>query len=732
MTPTKKQYSAKDLADMRLDGLPTAKKNMIALAERENWAFEDVTGRGGKRREYTPPNYVVGLIKARLVDGLMSVRTDLEIAGQARNEMAVHNDALPIAHAGGEAHLSTHQANVEGARRMVLAAIDRVNREAGVSREAAMTTMLTQAKCGVLEPTLEAALRLARDKRGAGNGKDAYPSIRTIKGWRAALAEGTSLAPSGCHFNMSIPAWAHEFLKFYQRPQKPSVADAHEDLLDSDYAKRCIDEGVALPSVHQCRRFLDKMGNVSREVGRMGAREIKNIKGFRRRGFDHMMPNDVWSADGHKFDAEVAHPYHKRPFRPEITVIVDIATRKAVGWSVDLAESGFAVLDAIRHGVVTHGLPAIFYVDNGSGYKNAMMNDRSVGLMGRLGVHMEHSIAYNSQARGVIEAFHKNLIKAAKRMPTYIGAPMDRQAMQLAHKITRKALKDDRVKTPLMSFEVFVAYLNDVFDKYNNRVHRSLKNQTPNELWARKAAEGFNAITVNENEAVYMFRPQMERTVRRCEVALFGNTYYDKALEEFHGDRVKVAYDIHDGSKVWVYSHLDVLICVAGFEANKDAYMPQSAIEHGKDKRLAGREKRLMGHLDEVYAERGNKHIIEMGNAQVLEIPGIGRFDKNELEFIGQNREACGLPAQPAMTLRVVEDEPKGMEIAGQVEHARNDTAQAWKVPPTGELRYPEYLRLTIEKEKGVVLDENQETWLRMYPKAPEFKVMKAQNEKAS
>lgn len=712
VTQIKTQYSAKDLADMRLDGLPTTKVGVVKLAEREGWAFVEVDGNGGKRREYKPPAHVMSAIKAKMLDTLMP-----EIANSASEQLTT----LPVAHIGAPAHLSTHQANVEGARRMVLAAIDRINREAGVSREAAMTTMLTQAKCGALNEQLEAALRLSCDARGKKGSP--YPSIRTIKGWRAALVEGTSLAPSGCHFNMAIPAWAHEFLKYYQRPQKPSVADAFEDLMDSDWAKRCIDEGVALPSIHQCRRFLDKMGNVSREVGRMGAREIKNIKGFRRRGFDHMLPNDVWSADGHKFDAEVAHPLHKRPFRPEITVIVDIATRKVVGWSVDLAESGFAVLDAIRHGVVTHGLPAIFYVDNGSGYKNAMMNDRSVGLMGRLGVVMEHSIAYNSQARGVIEAFHKNLVKAAKKMPTYIGAPMDRQAMQLAHKVTRKALKDDKVKSPLMPFEVFVSYLNDVFDKYNNRPHRSLKKQTPVERWASKSVEGFNAITVNENEAAYLFRPQMERTVRRCEVSLFGNTYYDKALEEFHRDRVKVAYDIHDGSKVWVYSEKDVLICVAGFEANKDAYMPQSAIEYGKDKRLAGREKRLMGHLDEVYAERGNKHLIEMGEAQVLEIPGLGRFDKSELEFISANREACGLPAQPAVTLRVVEDEVNVVEPT---------PVPSWKVPSTSERRYPEFLRLTMEKEKGVVLTENQEMWLRMYPKAPEFKVMKAQNEKAS
>ena len=706
----KQRYSAKELADMKLDCLPTSKVGIADLAMREGWSYVDVTGRGGKRREYTPSAEVMAAIKAKLVNDLLPAVTTPTVA---------HN-MLPVAHTGAEFGLSTHQANVEGARRMVLDAIDRINREAGVSREAAMTTMLTQARCGVLNPTLEAALRLARDGRGSKNGvkSDPYPSVRTIKGWRKDQLEGNSLAPAGGLNALNIPAWAGEFLKYYQRPQKPSVADAYDDFLDSDWAEAQLANGEKLPSIHQCRRFLDKMGNVSREVGRMGARELKNIKGFRRRKFAHLLPNDIWTADGHTFDAEVAHPYHKRPFRPEITMILDVATRKAVGWSVDLAESGFAVLDAIRHGVVTNGLPAIFYVDNGSGYKNAMMSDRSVGLMGRLGVSIEHSIAYNSQARGVIEAFHKKLVKAAKKLPTYIGAPMDRQAMQLVHKVTRKAIKDASVKSPLMPFETFVAYINQVCEDYNNRPHRALKGLTPNECWTHKVADGFNAVCVNESETAYLFRPQTTRTVRRCEVALFGNTYYAKELEEHHGDRVKVAYDIHDGEKVWVYNDKDVLICAAGFEANASDYMPKSAIEHAKDKRLAGREKRLNLKLDEVYAERGSNRLIEMGEAQTLEIPGIGRFDREALADV-----------QP---LRVVRDVPTpvAQEAATPLPDVRE--AAAWFVPRVDKARFEEFKRLTAQTEKGEVLNEQQILWLSRYVQTSEYKVFAQGEKKAS
>ena len=237
----KSQYSAKELADMQLSVLPKTKANVIALAEREGWPYVDVTGRGGKRREYTPSAEVMGAIKAKVVNDLLPAVTTPTVA----------QNLLPVAHTGADLGLSTHQANVEGARRMVLDAIDRINREAGVSREAAMTTMLTQARCGVLNPMLEAALRLSRDGRGSKNGikSDPYPSIRTIKGWRKDQLEGNSLAPAGGLNALNIPAWASEFLKYYQQPQKPSVADAYDDFLDSDWAEAQLSAGEKLPSM---------------------------------------------------------------------------------------------------------------------------------------------------------------------------------------------------------------------------------------------------------------------------------------------------------------------------------------------------------------------------------------------------------------------------------------------------------------------------------------------------
>lgn len=59
---TKTHYSCGELAALRIPGYPTAKKNWIALVDREGWESKPRVGRGGGN-EYTPPPNVLKLIR---------------------------------------------------------------------------------------------------------------------------------------------------------------------------------------------------------------------------------------------------------------------------------------------------------------------------------------------------------------------------------------------------------------------------------------------------------------------------------------------------------------------------------------------------------------------------------------------------------------------------------------------------------------------------------------------
>lgn len=627
------QFTMNDIATIT----GKARAGLFSRAEKELWAFEEVSGRGGKKRYY----HLASLPK--------DIRESLQ-AHQMQAALApiVKAEAAPVA-VQPAATLTDKQRAERDARQSVLAQINRLQVQGNCSRESAMTTLLTMARLGKLEPGHDAQLRLARDPRGRSG--DGYPSIRTLKRWLSA----GDLAPKVIQKSQKVPAWAPALMKLYGQPQKPSLAWCVEQL------PKHLERGIEAPNYHQASRFLKRLGMVERQRGRMLDREIKTILPFVRRDSAHMWPADCYTADGHTFDAEVAHPKHGRPFRPELTSVLDIATRKCVGWSAGLAESTWAVLDAQRHAVETHGICALWYVDNGSGYANAMQETEVIGFADRLGMVITNSLPYNSQARGVEERSHQSIwVRAAKELPTYMGEVMDRQAKQKVFKITRKDIKAVGTSKLLMPWADFLAFCDDAVDAYNNRPHSSLpkvtdpqtgkrRHQTPNEAWQAGLDEGWAPTLVTTSEAEDLFRPYVYATVLRGEIRLFNNLYFSHELTEWHGEKVRVGYDLHDGSRVWVRDQEGRLICIAEFEANKRAYFPQSAIVQAADKRAAAREKRLQMKLDEVREERNPSTVIEHMPAEMLEITPVSQaIEAEATTAIEHAAEVSALPsAQP-------------------------------------------------------------------------------------
>ncbi|MFZ6644453.1 Mu transposase C-terminal domain-containing protein [Undibacterium sp. TJN25] len=692
-------YDAEALAAMQLPGLPTTRPAIFKRAKTERWAFIEVQGKGGKggvRKEYAPPAEVMEAIRAKAAQNLVSTMPAKRLAVGPENQ-------LPLIETEG-------QSLKADARKGVLLALELLMQRSGYPLKKAARALIDMARKGQADQQLVNMLKMARDERGRSS-PDGLPSDRSLLRF-VEYQRGGMLAPKKRERDLTIPAWAPAFLACYQRPEKPTVEHAYREFL-----RHTTDALGELPSVWQVRRFLSKVGNVTLEMGRMGDRELKTLKPFIRRGFDSLLPADIYSADGHTFDAEVQHPMHGRPFRPEITSVVDIATRKAVGWSVGLAESAFAVLDALRDAVFTGGIPAVFYVDNGSGYKNELMTDVATGLMARLGIEMKNSLPYNSQARGVIEKLHQTIwVNAAKEVPGYMGRDMDRQAKLNVFKLSRKAIAKpgEANVMPLMGWPHFVEFCKAKVDEYNNRPHRSLdktadpvsgrrRHMTPNEAWALAVSKGFAAHTVQDDEARPLFRPQVLRTVRRCEIELFGNRYFARVLEEFHSEQLRIGYDIHNPDKVWAYDADGRFICTAELDANKRDYMPKSVIQQAREKRAAGREKRLETKLVEVREELYG--LLALEQVDTVRMPGFMTITREQLE--ARARQAIPVEIVPAAP---VEAMPTAIvETAG------------WIVPGAPEERWTEWQRLNVLREEELDC-EKQKKWRQTYQATAEFR----------
>ncbi len=665
----KQFYTAKEIAE----ALALSHSTIVRRAEREGWEAQKRIGKGGGY-EYHISN--------------------LPTAARRTLEAQQATDLLPtvtrsVINVCGTGSYTDRQREAADARATIIRAIDDMTKQ-GVTQKAAMTTVLTQAETGALEtinPVLDKALRMAKDSRGRS--ESAYPSVRTLK--RYLSPQRKELAPSGRR-ELVIPEWAETFLRCYQRPEKPTVEHAYRD-----FVNKWPDE---TPSIHAVRRLLKKIGNVSREKGRMGARELKNILPFVRRSFDQLMPGDIYSADGHTFDAEVSHPLHGRPFRPEITTFIDIATRKAVGYSVDLAESSLAVLDALIDSC-SKALPAMLYVDNGSGYCNALLKDESVGVLARLGTEISHSLPYNSQARGVIERVHQTLwVDGAKQIAGYIGKDMDREAALMHHKLSRKAIKENG-KTHIMGWDDFLRFCDDRIEFYNTKPHASLpkihdgmsrRNLSPDECWDGHIQKGWEPQTLSKDEAALVFRPRVSRKVLRGEIRLMNNIYFSHSLTEFHGDEVQIAFDIHDAEWVWVYElESGREICKAQWNANQQHYMPMAYVERAREKRADARLKRIDVKRDEIEAERNGRYALQQ-DAPVF-IPGIGN-------------------------VRDIQSRIKAKDTA-EVEHAE---VYVEGVKKPDEMTADERLKTYRKYEQGTSIPPEHEYWFTSYPRSKEYK----------
>lgn len=606
--------------------LGIGKSSACDRAARESWPFEESAVRGGKKRHYPltslPTEVREAILHHQIKNSSAAATTNMVAALPTSDKTEVGFFIPPKS-----TELKDWQRKAAEARSAIIGEVRRLAKAAGT--EKAIQAVITLAMNNELPEQLQRLVPVANAK--AGKTSTRTLSRTSIFRWMKEGERGfAALAPRN-NEGVKVPAWAPALLGLYQQPQKPTLRKCLEDMI--------LPPGISAPSYWSAQRFIDKMSKLDLARGRMLPRELKNVRAFVRRDTSQMWPCDAYTADGHTFDAEVAHPRHGQPFRPEITSVIDIATRKSVGWSVDLAESTWAVLDALCHSVESCGIPSIFYVDNGSGYKNKLMNDEATGFMTRLGISLTHSLPYNSQARGIIERSHQTIwVAGAKELATYMGAPMDREAKQAAFKITRKDIKAVGTSRLLMPWHEFIEWCKARVNAYNNHPHRGLpriacpisgrqRHQTPNEAWAAALEQNWEPMMLAADEAADLFRPYKIGKTHRAEVRLHGNIYFNRDLEHYHGESVRIGYDICDAQRVWVRDLEGRLICVAEFEANKTNYFPVSQQQAADETRAKGRIKRAQAKIDEAEQELNPPQLIELQASRVLQplaIPDVG------------------------------------------------------------------------------------------------------------
>ncbi|MEC6236905.1 Mu transposase C-terminal domain-containing protein [Escherichia coli] len=513
--------------------------------------------------------------------------------------------------------LTENQRKVAEARIALVCEVLRISQEPGFSCASAIRFIVSRLAQGNLEERLESLAITANARKG----KERTLSAITLKRWVAEFnkaqnaAERLLLLAPGKRDEVKVEeiSWLPEFLAQYRQANGRPMSEAYEDFV-AEWQCRHADEPYMLevmPSYDVVRYAMKKLPEVVKQKGRVTGSEYRQLEGFTRRDWTVMPVNYVWIGDGHGMKLKCAHPIHGRPFSPEVTFVIDGGTRFVVGWSLDLAENVFAVAGAIRHGIRNHGKPFLYYSDNGSGETADMLDKEVVGILPRLGIKHPTGIAGNPQGRGIIERLNRTLpMRIARRYRTYFGKGADRESLRVLNRDLRSAFNalqqdkplNDRQKAAmreLPSWAELIEAIREGVEWYNNRPHSELpmkpngRHYSPAEFRKKRLAEEDTEIEwLSDLELRDMFRPMVERPVRRCEIQWLNNIYYTPELRDEHGRKVLISYDIHDAERITVRRKDGSFICEAIWNGNKRAAFPVSAEYHKQQQRIKGMRKR--------------------------------------------------------------------------------------------------------------------------------------------
>ena len=317
-------------------------------------------------------------------------------------------------------------------------------------------------------------------------------------------------------------------------------------------------------------------------------------KAYIRRSTEKALPGDVYVADGYCADIYLAHPITGDIWRPELTVAIDLRSRCIVGWRADEHEGTIAVqnmwAECFAH---WNHVPPFIYIDNGSGYKNKLMDDELTGFYARAGVQqIIHAIPGNPHGKGWVERTFrivKDDFLKLWRPEFYCGTDA---AQEVLNRTTAKC-KAGRMHPP--SLAEFTQAFNEWIARFHNRPHPEDKTVTRAQVWSQLVPIP-PAATLTE-----LKRQAVTLTVRRASIRQGKRTYWHPDLHAFNGHKVILEYDLMDDSVAVIRNLQGRWICDAHLVRKIDAIAP-NRLEEKRMQRTHDSIKRLAQKMDEQRA----------------------------------------------------------------------------------------------------------------------------------
>ena len=528
-------FSAAELADLRLPGLPADKRSIQRRAVDERWGERHSLA--GEPLSRTRPGRGGGL------------EFHIELLPIAAREELIRRGI-----ASAEAGEIETPSEADALWEWFGAQPDKVKAQAQARLDAVSGVYL-----------LAETLKVGKAAAVAAIAKKEGISTATLWSWIKAVSAVErkdwlpALAPrrKGGGKAAEIPEELWQLYKSdWLRLSAPPAAASYDVV-----CRRARELGIALPSIKAFQRRLAREIDpyvviLMREGPDALQRHVPSI----RRTVEDVQVMEWVNIDGHVFDVQVKHPDTGKPMRPTLVALQDIRSSKILSWRVGVSESVETVRLAFADLIRDFGIPKDIILDNGRGfaakwltggaltrYRFKILPEDPQGLLVALGVNIHWATPFHGQAKPIERAWGdlcNYIAKSAEADGAYTGnSPVNKPANS---------------RTRSLEWDEFRALVDHEIREHNAREGRTGRDYN-GRSFDQVFAEGL-AHAVIEKPSRQQLRDALLAVERKRgdansgEIRLLGNRYWSIECRAIAGKYVTVRFDPDDlHSVVHVY-----------------------------------------------------------------------------------------------------------------------------------------------------------------------------------
>lgn len=540
-------FTAAELAELKLPGLPRSKRNINERAVVEGWALR-VDGAGAPLAR--PRAGRGGGLEYHLSIVPTAARAAIAGMGVAAGAV-VRTDPPTVCDSAAmwrQLEAAGAKARAEAERRLTAITLVEALEEAGLTRSAAVASAGGQLSIG---------------------GSTLWSWISLIDGV-AAADRLAYLAPrrrgGGAETAVDEGAWQF-LLSDYLRPEAPTFSSCFYRC-QRDYADP---RGLSLPVERTLRRKLEREVDQRLVIARReGAEALRRSLPAQQRTVRELHALEAVNIDGHRFDVFVRWP-DGRVGRPMMVAVQDIYSRKILAHRIDESENALATRLVFADLFRDWGIPRACVLDNGrafaskaitggakSRFRFKIREEEPTGVLTALGVQIHWATPYRGLSKPIERAF-RDLCDTIARHPAMAGA-------YTGNKPDAKPENYGSAAVPIERFrELVAAGIAAHNAKPGRRTEIAAGRASFDQVFADSYAVAPIGRATPEQLRLALLTAEERTCDRRTgEVTLEGNRYWTSELSAHAGEKLTVRFDPDDlHGQVHVYARDGSFIATA-------------------------------------------------------------------------------------------------------------------------------------------------------------------------